>query len=51
MAEDNLTIYQRLQQVFGAGATRRSPIQNYNVDPNNGQVDQILTEDFITSRY
>ena len=34
MAEDNLTIYQRLQQVFGAGTTRRAPIQNYNVDPN-----------------
>ena len=25
--------------------------EGYNVDPNNGQVDQILTEDFITSRY
>ena len=34
MAEDNLTIYQRLQQVFGAGTTRRSAVQNYNVDPN-----------------
>ena len=34
MAEDNLTIYQRLQQVFGGGASRQKPIQNYNVDPN-----------------
>ena len=25
--------------------------EGYNVDPNNGQVDQILTEDFITSRF
>ena len=25
--------------------------EGYNVDPNNGQVDQILTEDFINSRY
>ena len=25
--------------------------EGYNVDPANGQVDQILTEDFITSRY
>ena len=25
--------------------------EGYNVDPNNGQVDQILTEDFLTSRY
>lgn len=25
--------------------------EGYNVDPENGQVDQILTEDFINSRY
>ena len=25
--------------------------EGYNVDPSNGQVDQILTEDFLTSRY
>ena len=25
--------------------------EGYNVDPSNGQVDQILTEDFINSRY
>ena len=25
--------------------------EGYNVDPNNGQVDQLLTEDFINSRY
>ena len=25
--------------------------EGYNIDPNNGQVDQILTEDFINSRY
>jgi len=33
MAERNLTIYQRLQQVFGAGAMRRD-VPNFNVDPN-----------------
>ena len=33
MANKNLTIYQKLQQVFGAGAMRRTP-PSYNVDPS-----------------
>ena len=33
MADRNLTIYQKLQQVFGAGAMRRTP-PSYNVDPS-----------------
>jgi hypothetical protein len=33
MAKRNLTIYQKLQQVFGAGAMRRTP-PSYNVDPS-----------------
>jgi len=33
MADKNLTIYQRLQQVFGAGAMRRD-VPTYNVDPS-----------------
>tara|TARA_R110001583_G_scaffold94083_2_gene237448 strand:+ start:11002 stop:12816 length:1815 start_codon:yes stop_codon:yes gene_type:complete len=33
MADRNLTIYQRLQQVFGAGAMRRD-VPNFDVDPN-----------------
>ena len=33
MADRNLTIYQRLQQVFGAGAMRRD-VPNFDIDPN-----------------
>ena len=35
MANENLTVYQRLQQSFGAGTTRRINTPSYDLDPNN----------------
>ena len=35
MAEKDLTLYQRLQQVFGGGTTRQQVPPNYNIDPSN----------------
>jgi hypothetical protein len=48
MAEQDLTLYQRLQQVFGGGTTRQQVPPNYNIDPskillktpNKGEFDQ-----------
>ena len=48
MAEKDLTLYQRLQQVFGGGTTRQQVPPNYNIDPskillktpNKGEFDQ-----------
>jgi len=50
----NLQIGKLMQEKYQfklSEARHADASEGYNVDPSNGQVDQILTEDFITSRY
>ena len=50
----NLQVSKLMQEKYQyklSEARHTDASEGYNVDPNNGQVDQILTEDFINSRY
>jgi|TARA_R100000426_G_scaffold58200_1_gene41361 hypothetical protein len=50
----NLQVSKMMQEKYQfklSEARHTDASEGYNVDPNNGQVDQILTEDFINSRY
>ena len=50
----NLQVSKLMQEKYQyklSEARHTDASEGYNVDPNNGQVDQILTEDFLTSRY
>ena len=50
----NLQVSKLMQEKYQyklSEARHTDASEGYNVDPSNGQVDQILTEDFINSRY
>ena len=50
----NLQVSKLMQEKYQyklSEARHTDASEGYNVDPENGQVDQILTEDFINSRY
>ena len=50
----NLQVSKLMQEKYQfklSEARHADASEGYNVDPSNGQVDQILTEDFINSRY
>ena len=50
----NLQVSKLMQEKYQfklSEARHTDASEGYNVDPNNGQVDQLLTEDFINSRY
>ena len=50
----NLQVAKLMQEKYQfklSEARHTDASEGYNTDPNNGQVDQILTEDFINSRY
>ena len=49
----NLQVSKLMQEKYQfklSEARHTDASEGYNIDPNNGQVDQILTEDFINSR-
>ena len=50
----NLQVSKLMQEKYQyklSEARHTDASEGYNVDPKNGQVDQILTEDFLNSRY
>ena len=50
----NLQVSKLMQEKYQyklSEARHADASEGYNIDPSNGQVDQILTEDFINSRY
>tara|TARA_R110000803_G_scaffold60710_2_gene120145 strand:+ start:22612 stop:24435 length:1824 start_codon:yes stop_codon:yes gene_type:complete len=50
MANENLTVYQRLQQSFGAGTTRRINTPSYDLDPNKVLLKTPSKEEFTQQK-